>query len=94
MIHEILNNSRTKVCTDLFKIQRRTYLNVVDYNPKYFEISKLFNNTSLIVIKRMKAMFSGHDIPEQIFSDNDPKFTSLEFRKFSANWDFEHDCRN
>ena len=29
--------------------------------------------------------------PQTSFSDNGPKFTLLEFRKFSANWDFGHD---
>ena len=84
--HEAPDKPWTKVGTDLLKIQGRTYLIVVDYYSKYFKISKLLNNTSLIVIKRMKAMF-----PKLVFSDNGPEFTSLEFRKFSPNWDIEHD---
>ena len=55
--HEISDKPWTKVGTDLFKIQGRTYINVVDYYTKYFEISKLLNNISPIVIKKMKAMF-------------------------------------
>ena len=42
--HEIPVKLWTKVGTDLFKIDRRTYLIVVNYYSKYFEISKLFNN--------------------------------------------------
>ena len=36
-------------------------------------------------------MLAGHGIPKLVFLDNGPEFTSLEFRKFSANWDFEQD---
>ena len=39
----------------------------------------------------MKAMFVRHGISKLVFSHNGLEFTSLEFRNFSANWDFEHD---
>ena len=89
--HEMPDKPWRKVGKDLFKIQGRTYLIVVDYYFKYFEISKLFDNTSSIVIKKMKVMFARHEITKLVFSDNGPKFASLEFRKFSASWDFEYD---
>ena len=80
--HEIPDKPWTKVGTVLFKIQRRTYLIFVDHYFKYFEISKLLNNTTPIVIKMMKAMFVRHGIPKLVFSDNGQEFTSLELRKF------------
>ena len=55
--HEIPDKPWTKVGTDLLKIQGRIYLIVVDYYSKYFEISKLLNNTTTIVIKKMKTIF-------------------------------------
>ena len=33
----------------------------------------------------MKAMFISHGILKLVFSDNDPEFALLEFRKFAAN---------
>ena len=92
--HEIPDKPWTKVGTELSKIQERTYLIVVDYYSKYFKTSKLLNNTSPIVIKKMKAMFARHGIPKLVFSDNGLEFASLEFRKFPANWDFEHDTNS
>ena len=89
--HEIPDKPWTKVGMDLFKIQGRTYLIVEDYYSKYFEINNLLKNTSPIVIKKRKVMFTRHRIPKLIISDNGPEFTSIEFRKFSANLDFEHD---
>ena len=89
--YEIPDKPWTNVGMNLFKIQGRTYLIVEDYYSKYSEINKLLNNTSPIVIKKMKAMFARPGIPKLVFSDNGPEFISLEFRKFSANWDFEHD---
>ena len=50
--HEIPHKPWTKVGTDLFKIQGRTYLILVNYYSKYFEISKLLNNSSSKVIKK------------------------------------------
>ena len=91
MNHEIPEKYWTKVGTNLFKIQERIYLIVVDDYSKYFEISKLFNNTPPIGIKYMKAMFARYGIPKLVFSDNGPEFPSLECRKFSADWYFEHD---
>ena len=35
----------------------------------------------------MKAMFARHGIPKLVFSNNGLEFTSLEFIKFSTNWD-------
>ena len=89
MNHEIPDKPRTKVGTDLFKMQKRTYLMIVDDYSKNFETSKTLKNTS--PIKHMKVMFVRHGIPTLAFSDNGPEFTSLKFIKFSANWDFEHD---
>ena len=91
MNHEIPDKPWKKVGTDLFKIQRITYLIVVDFYFKCFEINKLLNNTSPKVINHMKAMCARHGIPKLVFSDYGPELTSLEFRKFSANRNFEHD---
>ena len=68
------------------QVQGRTYHVVVDYYSKYFEISKLLNNTLPIVINHMKTMLARHGILKLVFSDKGPEFASLEFRKFSPNF--------
>ena len=42
------------------------------------------------VIRKLKAHFARHGIPEQLVTDNGSQFTSRDFLKFSRDWDFEH----
>ena len=44
----------------------------------------------MYVIKKLKAHFARHGIPEQLVTDNGPQFTSRDFLKFSKEWDFDH----
>ena len=44
----------------------------------------------MFVIKKLKAHFPRHGIPEQLVSDSGPQFALRNFLKFSQEWDFEH----
>ena len=44
----------------------------------------------MCVIRKLKAHFARHGIPEQLVTDNGAQFTSRDFLKFSRDWDFEH----
>ena len=44
----------------------------------------------MCVIRKLKAHFARHGIPEQLVTDNGSQFTSRDFLKFSRDWDFEH----
>ena len=79
-----------KVATDLFKWKGSTYLLVVDYFSKFIEISKLRNETSEEVICHLKSIFARHSIPQQVFSDNSPQYSSTEFSNFSKIYQFVH----
>ena len=70
-----------KVATDLFKWKGATYLLIVDYFSKYIEISKLDNETSHEVVLRLKSVFARHRILQEVFSDNGPQYSSMEFAK-------------
>lgn len=65
------------------------YLKVVDYYSKYFEINKLTDTTSATVVHHTKKIFARYGIPKLVFSENGPEFTSVEFKRFSAKWDFK-----
>ena len=79
-----------KVASDLFKWRGATYLLVVDYFSKYIEISKLGNETSHEVILRLKSIFARHGIPLEVFSDNGPQYSSMEFSEFAKADKFVH----
>ena len=79
-----------KVASDLFKWKGATYLLVVDHFSKYIEISKLNNETSHEVILRLKSIFARHGIPLEVFSDNGPQYSSMEFADFAKSYKFVH----
>ena len=61
-----------------------------DYFSDFFELDHLRSTSSVYVIKKLKAHFARHGIPEQLVTDNGPQFTSRDFLKFSKEWDFDH----
>jgi hypothetical protein len=51
--HEIPNQPWSKVGTDLFQLDGRTYLITVDYYSKFWEIDYIDNSESITVIKKL-----------------------------------------
>ena len=66
------------------------YLIVIDYTSKYFELAHLPNASSDTVITHMRSTFARHGKPKVVFSDNEPQYSSNEFKKFSKSLDFIH----
>ena len=46
--------------------------------------------SSVCVIRKLKAYFARHGIPEQLVTDNGLQFTSCDFLRFAKEWDFKH----
>ncbi|KAK7912921.1 hypothetical protein WMY93_013132 [Mugilogobius chulae] len=90
MSHQIPDRPWQIVASDLFTWKGEEYMVVVDYYSRYFELDKLTSTTSGSVIKKMKAVFARHGVPEKLVSDNGPQYSSQEFKAFAASWDFEH----
>ena len=79
----------TRGCRSVW-IWRKTYLVTSDYYSDFFELDHLRSPSSVCVIRKLKAHFARHGIPEQLVTDNGSQFTSRDFLKFSRDWDFEH----
>uniref|UniRef100_A0A669BXN3 Gypsy retrotransposon integrase-like protein 1 n=1 Tax=Oreochromis niloticus TaxID=8128 RepID=A0A669BXN3_ORENI len=79
------------VGTDLFQIENKQYLVIVDYFSRFFEVAKLTSTTSEAVIEHCKSIFARHGIPEQVRSDNGPQFSSDSFKRFAQEWGFSHE---
>jgi hypothetical protein len=84
--HEAPNRAWSKVGTDLFHLNSRTYIIVVYYYSKFPEIVKLTDTTSEGVIIEMKSIFARHGIPDTVVSDNGPQYSSQEFGRFAQAW--------
>ena len=89
--HDVPDYPWMKLATDLFELNGKDYIIVIDYYSKFVEVTHLYNTISKSVIKAIKKIFIIHGIPPQVFSDNGPQYTSKEFKQFSREWDFIHD---
>lgn len=78
------------IATDLFELNKRTYVVVVDYYSRFPEVIELKSTTSTAVITALKSVFSRYGIPETIRSDNGPQYASREFATFATTYGFQH----
>ena len=79
------------IATYLFVLGKVTYLLVVEYYSRYVEVVTLSTSTSsLKVIQAVKTIFARHGIPDELRSDNGPKFHSKEFAQFAKDWGLKH----
>ena len=76
------NGPWDKIGTDLFVIENRNYLLVIDYFTNFIEIAYIPTLSSKQVIEKLKKQFSRVGISCQIISDGEPQYTSTEFAKF------------
>ncbi|CAG2186134.1 unnamed protein product [Mytilus edulis] len=88
--HEIPSRPWSKVGIDLMTFRSKNYLVTVDYYSNYWEVDYLEDTLALTVIRKLRAQFARHGIPDVCFTDNGPQFDCGEFRKFSRLWDFQH----
>ena len=79
-----------KIATDLFELNKQTYILFVDYYSRYPEVIKLNSTTSTSVINSMKSVFSRHGIPRTVISDNGPQYDSVEMKQFASTYGFNH----
>ena len=79
-----------RVSTDLFVQKGSTFLLVVGYFSRYPELTQLATTTSTKVIGALKSVFAHHGIPEEVVSDNGPKFASEEMKEFATHYGFHH----
>ena len=79
-----------KVASDIFDIQGKQYLVLVDYFSNFIEVEQLQSLSSTAVIRKLKASFARYGIPKLLVTDSGPQFTSFEFKQFSQKWGFEH----
>lgn len=79
-----------KLGADLFVLEGKTYLLVVDYFSRFLEIAALCHTRSTDVITHLKSMFARHGIPETLMSDNGPQFSGQAFSSFADSYGFKH----
>ncbi|XP_054290020.1 uncharacterized protein K02A2.6-like [Macrosteles quadrilineatus] len=81
-----------RIAVDYFDFVKGKYLAVVDYYSRYLEMINVSTMTVDELIKKMKACFARHGIPEIVISDSGSQFTSSEWRAFAADFGFKTIC--
>ena len=67
------------------------YLVTADSYSGWIELNTLNSGTSSrMVIQKLKAHFSRFGVPDELYTDNGPQYSSLEFKEFSKEWGFIH----
>ena len=79
-----------KVSSDLFELEGRKYLVIMDYYSRFIEILSLLETTSRVVILKLKSVFPRWGIPEELVSDNGPQYRSGKFDEFKEQYGFKH----
>ena len=74
----------------MFTLKGLSYIVIADYFSCYLEVIQLRTTTTPSVVSALKSLFSRHDIPETVMSDNGPQFISLEFAEFATRYHFKH----
>ena len=62
----------------------------MDYYSRYLKIKKLSELSSNSVIKSLKRIFARHGVPDSLASDNDPQYSSDEFKQFVHSYGISH----
>ena len=78
------------LATDIFELQGKQYLLLVDYYSKFVETVQLSNLQSNTIITHLKSIFARFGIPDVLISDNAGSYASEEFKLFSQIWQFKH----
>ena len=79
-----------KVGTDLFHLDGKNYLLMIDYLSNYPEMALFPSMSATCVITHMKSVFARHGIPQIVYSDNGPCYSCKEFQSFAEEYDFKH----
>ena len=83
--HEIPDRPWSRVSSDLFTLNGKEYILLVDSYSDFIEVGELKGTTASYIKE-----FSRHGIPDIYVTDNGPQYCCREFTEFSREWEFKH----
>ena len=81
--HETPQRPWSRVGADMFELNGKSYLTLVDYYSEFIEVNLIHETTSKQVITYCKSQFARHGIPDILITDNGPQFSSTAFKEFA-----------
>nr|XP_034824747.1 uncharacterized protein K02A2.6-like [Maniola hyperantus] len=88
--HYVPNIPWQKLGSDIFEYKKKHYIILIDYFSNYVEVGMIRNLSSTSVINFLREQFARHGVPLELITDNSTAYSSLEFKKFMAEWDVRH----
>ena len=79
-----------RLAMDLFDLNGKAHLVVIDYYSRCIESKRLDDTTSQGIVYTLKEIFATHGIPDIVISDNGPQFSAASFRQFTILYGFVH----
>ena len=86
-MHDVPDRPLSLVATDLFYWNGEEYVIATDSFSGWIEIIKLSNTSSRTIIDKLKEVFARFGVPDILYSDNGPQYSSEEFQMFVVNGD-------
>ncbi|KAL3980052.1 solute carrier family 39 (zinc transporter), member 14 [Sarotherodon galilaeus] len=78
------------ICRSVDAKQQKETLKPHEPTTRPWTKDYLPDTKSSTVIRKLKAHFARQGIPNIVFSDNGPQYSSTEFANFSRKWEFRH----
>ena len=88
--HSVPDRPWYKLGIDIYELQGKQYVVIVDYYSRFVELDLLTNTTAKQVINHCKSQFSRHAILDVLISDNGTQFSSHEFKQFIKHYQINH----
>ena len=87
--HDILLRPWEVLDADVFHLNNKNYLCIVDYHSKFPVIKRLEGLSTEKLITTAKVIFTEYGIPCKLMSDTGTNFISSRFRKFCSSLNIE-----
>ena len=87
-LHTVPELPWATISVDLFQLEGKNYIVMVDHYSDFIELDYLKNTTANVVIKAMKKNFARHGIPSECISDNGPQFVCYDYKSFAKEYGF------
>ena len=79
----------TSLATDIFELNRKSYLIVVDHYSKFIVVHKVTDYSAEQTIGKFLEIFSEFGVPDEIQGDRGPSYTSSFFLAFCNGLDIK-----
>ena len=88
--HEIPSVPWSKVATDIFHFELKSYLLVVDYTSRFPIVRELKSMSAQHIIEHFRLIFSEYGWPDTLVSDNGPCYVAESFTNLMKEYTVNH----